>query len=182
MSQETIEDVWSWLCRPLQDLKQEPGESWESRRHTFLDKLGLTEPAQHPVVEQFIHQLDEMPADERDNLLGSDNLDTLAYELVHKSVPAKTTDPDGYDESAWHDFLATNLPVWNGTEDSWAQFAEWFTFHAGEKDLHAPAAAFVFYLQGMPNEDRVVTCAQYGVTIQASSPDAPADAKSLMSL
>jgi hypothetical protein len=168
----TVDDVWGWLHQPLQDLKQgystDPGKPWETRRHEFLEQLGLSNPDDHTVTHTLVQRLNELSDDDRNSLLAGDDIDTLAYKVVQECTPE--TEPDTYDEAAWHDFLATNLPSWNGTDEAWAQFSEWFTYHAGQANLSSPAQALISHLAVLPNDQRISTCGQYGVTIVVPAP------------
>lgn len=173
----TVDEVWAWLYQPLQDLKQnqttDPDKPWENHRAFFLEQLGLTNAADHPVTQMLLERLDELSADDRLALLNSDQVDGIAYEIVQQCTPAATADPAAYDDNAWYAFAAENLALWDGTEESWTQFAEWFAYQAGEQSLGVPAKALVDQLTGMSNADRIATIAQYGVTIAA--PAAPED-------
>jgi hypothetical protein len=172
----TVDEVWGWLHQPLQDLKQgysaDPNKSWEDRRRDFLEQLGLSQPSDHDVAEALLHRLDELSDDDRNALLAGDEIDTVAYQIVQDSAPEPSAEPDTYDEAAWHQFLATNLPSWSGTEAAWGQFSEWFTYHAGQAGLSSPAQAFVDHLAALSNDQRIATCAQYGVTIAAPAAEA----------
>jgi hypothetical protein len=162
------EDVWAWLSPALDGLKSVTEASWEQRRATFLEQLGLTDAAEHPVVADLLHQLDESPDEERNATLSSDQLDTLAYGIIQ----AHTAEPDdqgapasGYDEQAWQAFLVANGASWDGTAESWPAFRQWFEYHAAEQGLTEPSTALLDYLESQPASERVSTFALYGVTI-----------------
>ena len=162
------EDVWGWLHPALQDLRSTAGQSWDERRARFLEQLGLADPAEQPAVAALLHWLDELPDEERATTLDSDQLDATAYELVQTPV-SKPDDQhasgDGYDEQAWHTFLATNGPSWDGAAESWPAFRQWFEYHAAEQGLATAATALLEFLESQPASDRVATFASYGVTI-----------------
>jgi hypothetical protein len=179
----TPDDVWEWIRPPLEELKQgytaDPDMPWEERRQTFLRELELSDASQHPVVEQLLQRLDESPEEERNRILGSDELNSMAYQLAQEhgagqeaaggeagyDEAAPYDEAAGYDEQAWQAYLAENGPQWDGTEDSWEQFRQWFGYYAGERGLSTPATAFLDYLTPQPAADRIATFAQYGVMI-----------------
>jgi hypothetical protein len=173
----TVDEVWAWLYQPLQDLKQnqttDTDKPWEDHQAAFLEQLGLTNATDSPVTEMLLERLDELSADDRLALLSSDQVDTIAYEIVQQCTPTPAAEPAAYDDNAWYAFAAENLALWDGAAQSWTQFAEWFAYQGGEQGFGVPAKALVDQLTGMSNADRIVTIAQYGVTIAA--PAAPAD-------
>ncbi len=71
-----------------------------------------------------------------------------------------------YDEAAWNAFLPEFGAQWNGDEAAWAQFVEWFLYHAEDRSLAEPATAFVEYADVQP--DRVAVFAAYGIDIAGS--------------
>ena len=157
----TPDAVWEWIRPPLEELKQgynaDPGQPWEERRQTFLRELGLSDASQDPVVEQLLEQLDESPEEERNRILGSDELDSMAYQLAqeHGAGQEAAGDEASYDEQAWQAYLAENGPQWDGTEDSWEPFRQWFAYYANERGLTTPATAFLDYLTPQPAADRI---------------------------
>jgi hypothetical protein len=171
------EDVWAWLSPALDGLKSVTEGSWEERRATFLEQLGLTDAAQHPVVADLLHQLDESPDEERAATLRSDHLDSWAYGLIqaHTAEPEDQDAPaSGYDEQAWQAFLVTNGASWDGTAESWPAFRQWFEYHAAEQGLAEPSTALLDYLESQPATERVSTFALYGVTIAVRTTDGSA--------
>lgn len=142
-------------------------------------------------MREFLEHLDQTPEDDRNKLLGSDELDSMVYELAQQHELAQQLqqraavqetfpwegghetahqEPAAYDEQAWQAFLTQNGPQWDGTEASWDQFRQWFEYHAADRGVGAPAAALLDYLATQPAAERVATFAQYGVTIQAPPP------------
>lgn len=180
----TAEETWNWLHPAIQDLKASAGQPWATRRKAFLDQLGLASADADPTVHELLRQLDELPDDERAALSDTDDLDTLAYDLIqieeiapadggtgtaeHIPEPAEAA-TEGYDEAAWNQYLATNGPSWDGSEENWSAFREWFLYHAAEQGFSEPATGLLDYLQGMAVAERITTFAQYGVTIAAHS-------------
>lgn len=168
----TPDAVWEWIRPPLEELKQgytdDPGKPWEELRQAFLSELGLQNASQNPVVEQLLEQLDEASEEERNTILGGDELDSLAYEIVQEHTAgdeAAGAGEAGYDEQAWQAYLAENGPQWDGTEESWDQFRQWFGYYADQQGLAAPATALLEYLTPQPAAERIAAFAQYGVTI-----------------
>jgi hypothetical protein len=174
----TPDDVLEWIRPPLEELKQtDPGTPWQESRESFLRQLGLSDASQHPVVQELLERLDEAPEEERNSILSSDKLDSMTDELVRQHAPAQDEaaqdeaaqgaagDQTAYDEQAWQAYLAQNGTQWDGTEESWEQFAQWFAYYASEQGLSTPATAFLDYLTPQPAAERIATFAQYGVTI-----------------
>ncbi len=176
-------DRWAVIYPPLQELKAEtierPDTPWDDRRGQFLEKLGLTEPAEDPVIDILVRHLDELPATERDALLRTERVDTMAYQLIEQSQPTEpVTAP--YEEADWQAYLATNGPRWNGTTDAWAPFREWFVHHANAQSLGDPAVALLDYLEGLDVPGRIETFGQYGVlipTAPTTEDDEPEDGR-----
>jgi hypothetical protein len=176
------EELWAWLYQPLQELKVDQEGTWEERRIRFLDRLGVSDSSAHPVTEMLMARLDELTDEQRAEVLTGEKLDALAYSVVEESTPT-SQDPDSagpaYDEQTWHDYLRNHLSRWDGMDESWPQFAEWFTYYAAEAGVGQPARELVAYLQPMDNGTRLATVAQYGVVItphpEASAEDEGAD-------
>jgi L-amino acid N-acyltransferase YncA len=127
-------------------------ESWEAFAEWFAyhaDERGVGEPAT-ALMARLAHE--------------SDRIGVLAGYGVVITPPEQT---DEYDENVWHDYLATNAVRWDGTEESWAQFVEWFDYHADDRGVSAPATALTAHLADMVASDRVETLARYGVVIGA---------------
>lgn len=180
----TLDELWEWIRDPLEELEknftEEPDKSWETRRGEFLQQLGVQEPGQHPVTEQMFKQLDEMSDDERRNQLNSKEFETVAYGLAQQHAASQETvgqgasqgtrEGPGYDEQAWQKYLTTNATQWDGSEETWNQFTQWFLYYAGESGVQAPAAALIDYLGPLPADQRVTELARYGVTIAPPAP------------
>lgn len=193
----TLDELWEWIRVPLEELGknfiEEPDKSWETRRDEFLRQLGVQEPGQHPLTEQMFSQLDEMTDEERRNQLTSKEFETAAYALAQQNAvseeaghgvgqspepgydQAAETGAPGYDEQTWRNYL-TNASQWNGTEETWNQFTQWFLYYANEKGVHAPATALIDYLDPLPAGQRITELSRYGVTI--TPPQVPATPQS----
>jgi hypothetical protein len=179
-------ELWEWIRGPVEELEksftEEPGKSWETRRGEFLQRLGVQEPGQHPVTEQMFKHLDGMSDDERKTHVSSKQFETVAYgfaqqhaasqEASHGTSQAAAASGPGYDEQAWQNYLNTNATQWNGTEETWNQFTQWFLYYAEEHSVTTPATQLIDYLNPLPANQRITELARYGVTI--TPPRAPA--------
>ncbi len=173
--QERLDELWSWLHPGLESLKDkrrsEPDTTWQQHRADLLEELGLADATWHPVTNLLLTRLDELPDDDRDRVLDGDDLDRMAYEAVQEVVAEEAPEDaadGGYDEAAWHHFAAEHLPHWHGTEESWPQFVDWFTYQADTADLTTPARGFIDHARPMSVEERIALFAQYGVAVPAA--------------
>lgn len=164
----TPDEIWAWIYPSVQELKAEhhnsPGKPWDELRAFFLERADLRDPSEHPMVEDLIRRLDELPDNERQTLLGGDEIDRLGYGLAQQHG-TEAIDDAAYDDAAWQTFLVQYGAQWDGTEDSWQPFREWFLYYAQEQGVHGPATGLLSYLDGQRAEDRVAALAQYGVVI-----------------
>lgn len=181
----SAEELWEWIGTPLDELKRdfndEPDKPWDTRRTEFLERLGLRDPDEHPMVGELFERFDQMGDDDRTNVINSGEIDSAAYELTRQHGVAQEAGQEqapaesAYDEQAWQAFLTEKGPAWDGTEQSWAQFSQWFLYYAGERGLTEPATALVEYLNSQPAAERITTFAQYGVTITPAAGGASDD-------
>lgn len=169
MTGGAAEEAWLWIQPALQEVRSTTGAPWEQRRARFLELLGLNDPDQHPATAPLFRRLDDMPDGDRADLLDGDRLDTWVSDVLREELPEDETaaeqDTDAYDESAWTTYLATNGPNWDGTEESWPAFREWFAYYAAEQGLTGPATALLDHLDTQSAPERVATLATYGVVI-----------------
>lgn len=172
----TLDETWAWLYTPVQELKadtaENPDKSWEERRAFLLERLGLTDSTDHPLTNELFRLLDELPDDERGTMLAGEQLDTTAYELAqrHSEEPAADAAAEtGFDEQAWYAFLASHASQWDGTAESWDQFADWLRYYANENGFGAPTGSLIDSLGGQAVADRIGVLAQYGVVIPTSA-------------
>ena len=154
-------DLWASAQPAFADLRErfarDPEASWQSLRAGLATQL---ENLNSEVRDDLLLWLDNLPADERTALLGSDALDAAAYEtLTH------LTGEEAHDEASWQAFLTTNGARWDGTEASWQVFREWFAYEAAQNSLDAPANELLTHLDSLATAERVTAFAQYGVTI-----------------
>lgn len=103
---------------------------------------------------------------------------TIAGSGEDAGVPASEVgSAEGYGESAtaetratedldaWNSYLATNGPRWNGSEEAWSQFREWFLYYAAQAGVGESAAGFIAYID--TQQDKIAVFSQYGVQIPA---------------
>jgi hypothetical protein len=168
------DEVWVLVAGPLESLRTEaiehPDLPWPDRRENLYRELFSV--VAEPMVNQLMYWLDELPEADRADLLVSDDLASHAYQVVCEAVPDEPAEVGdaGYDEQAWFAYLAENGPRWDGTDESWPGFREWFVHYATEAGLHTPAILFLDHLEPLAAADRVTMFAEYGVTIQAPEP------------
>lgn len=94
----------------------------------------------------------------------------MATTLVHRCQHSRAREraeflehlglSDAYDEQSWQAFLTDNGPYWNGAEESWGDFTQWFLHHAEERALKDPATALIDYLDQQSALERIATLAQ----------------------
>ena len=145
------------------------------------------------MIQELFVKLAEMSDADRAHAVESGDVETIVHELTarHGAEPEQygeqpqdigeaetTTDESGYDEQAWGTYLSENGPAWDGTEQSWEQYTQWFLYYAEERGVKAPATALIDYLTAQPATERISTFAQYGVTITQATqePDTAAAA------
>ena len=85
-------------------------------------------------------------------------------------------EPAETDTDAWNAFLAEYGPGWNGDEENWAAFRDWFLFYADERGVGPVAIAFLDYAEGEP--DKVAFFAQYGIDVGPADAAGAADTAS----
>ncbi|MGB3439829.1 MAG: hypothetical protein WBA97_13865 [Actinophytocola sp.] len=175
------DELWAWVHTPLLELAAartgDPEKSWPDLRAYLVERTGLANSADHPLVDGLLTRLDDMTDDDRVAVLDdSGKLEALAYEVVTEvaEVTGTETDTGAYDEGAWHRFVAEYGPQWTGDDESWAQFREWFLYYATESGVVAPATALVEHLDTQSAEQRIATFAEYGVQITARAGETPA--------
>ncbi|EWC61646.1 hypothetical protein UO65_3004 [Actinokineospora spheciospongiae] len=102
---------------------------------------------------------------------------TLAAELRGMAAATEAepeVDDTAYDEGEWAAFLQEYGPSWDGQEENWSGFVDYFLFYAAERGVAAPARSFVEY--AADSGDRVGFFAGYGIAIAtAAEPEAEPD-------
>lgn len=86
-----------------------------------------------------------------------------SYETETDAGPAEPVE----DENAWNAYLLTNGPSWDGTEENWAAFVEWFVYHANEQGVGTFARTFCDYAAA---NGALAVFAQYGVALAGTEP------------
>jgi hypothetical protein len=81
---------------------------------------------------------------------------------LRQAVPVDEVD-ESYDEAEWAAFLQEYGSTWDGQEDSWPGFVDYFLFYAEERRVRAPAKSFVEY--AVDAADRVAFFADYGISV-----------------
>ncbi|HEX4701918.1 MAG TPA: hypothetical protein VH352_07310 [Pseudonocardiaceae bacterium] len=96
----TLDELWTWISTPLHELTaartDDRDKSWDDLRAYFVERAGLAEPSDHPVVNDMIYQLDQLSDSDRDALLGDgDKLDGFGYEIAQLYADAEAADDSG---------------------------------------------------------------------------------------
>ncbi|MPZ82307.1 MAG: hypothetical protein GEV28_18675 [Actinophytocola sp.] len=130
------------------------------------------------IVERFTRHLTDLDPDPvatigrmRDL---ADQLPAHYQELTAAEDPTAAS-AEQHDDQQWQAFLVAHGPQWNGSEETWTQFDQWFRYEADQRGLAVPAGRFIDHLAAQP--DKVAVFAQYGVTIAGTGPsdeEAPA--------
>lgn len=162
----TVDDLWASIGTPVAEMRAgfgaDPATPWIELRQSFLTQLA-PDIGQSPAIQQFLQQLDDMTDVDRNAVLGSDQLESLAYSLLEQN--AQGDEDARYDEEAWEAYLADNGAAWDGTDEGWQQFREWFSYYADEQGLSVPATELLEVLDTQSVTDRIATLASRGVTI-----------------
>jgi hypothetical protein len=192
----SADDAWAVVQPALVELQENPDQPWETQVELLRDRLRQADPW---VAYALVEWLEGLPDGERAELLVSDRLPELAYQVLTDQAPADeyaegTAEdaPDGYaegaaedaaggyDEGVWQAYLAENGPSWDGTDESWGAFREWFLYYAAERGVEEPATGLLTHMDGLSAGERVALFVQYGVTIgapaveEAHEPEEPA--------
>jgi hypothetical protein len=161
---------------PALEALAESRDPWENRRETFVRELGALGLSDDPLATQLVERLDSASDDERAMMLASRQFGLAEVPVEEQAVgqpgaagAGGTEGEPGYDEQAWHAYLAQNGPAWDGSQDSWGQFRQWFLYYADERGLLEPATGLVELLDGQSAADRVSTLARYGVSIATAA-------------
>jgi hypothetical protein len=168
----SVDELWAWLQTPVQELvtykADNPEKTWEEHRAYFVERLGLSDPSDHPLVEELVRYLEDRP-DERETLLEDvSRIEPVVLEIAQRHAEedaGETPADDSYDETAWQAFLVENGARWIGDDETWAAFREWFVYYAADAGFGQPANALMEYLDSQSAPERIATFAQYGVVI-----------------
>jgi hypothetical protein len=148
---------------------------WDSVRADLLDAAAQSGFA--AVAEQFVAQVESYgePLDvvqlmsARRTDLGAAYAAAVqaAYDAPVGVAGAEADDPANEDPAVWNEYLATNGPMWDGTEDSWPAFRDWFVYYAGEQGVGGSALAFCDFADA---GDKRQVFAEYVVVVGQAEP------------
>jgi hypothetical protein len=170
--------AWAVVHPVLSEIQKDPGAPWDTQRESLLAMAEQVEEPAKGALAEWVGRLDDLPEGERAGLLGSDQLfedsSALLYQYAGQVDAQQPDAPDqGYDEQAWNGYLLENGTAWDGTDESWPGFREWFLYYAREGGVGEPAEGLLAYLDGMPADQRVGVFARYGVAIEIRSSAQP---------
>jgi hypothetical protein len=167
-------DQWAVVYQPLQEMKSEG--PWETRRAEFVGKL----PDEHdPAIVAFLAHLDELTDEQRADLLRTEEADTVMYGYLEEYSDSSSEsgeyseDEEGEEteegetpahDGTWAGFLEVNVPYWDGEEDTWDTFREWFVYHADAAGFGDESAALFAELDTQDIDSRIATFGRNGGT------------------
>jgi hypothetical protein len=154
------------------------GADLEDFKHQFFDRTGIE--GLGDAAEEFIRYVEYNGGIDVVRYVSRADRHSVLYEfeqLVEEaSAPSVTADAedadDEYDENAWNAFLVEYGGYWNGEDDTWDQFVEWFRYHAEDQGLGSPATAFIEYVAD--ESDKVAVFARYGVELAGADDETEA--------
>jgi hypothetical protein len=99
---------------------------------------------------------------------GTNNYDEYGRPL---GTPDATSSDAGQpqDHEAWNSFLSQYGSRWNGTEEAWPPFREWFLYYADQNQVGESAQGFIAYAESGDKREVFIS---YGVTLPAADPAA----------
>lgn len=101
--------------------------------------------------------------------------DTGPRELLGELSRLDTGDRAGgdadepYDEDVWRGFLAEYGESWDGQEENWQSFTEYFLYYAEERKVLGPARSFIEF--ATEASDRAAFFAGYGIDVTTEGGD-----------
>lgn len=163
------EQLTSWFTALCELFDAHGADGW----HDFQEHLrarvaedGIPDVA----VESFVAYLDTYASDPVQVLAElrevGDRLPVWHQELTEQQ--AAPEDPAEEPAEAWYAYLAENGPAWDGTEESWQPFREWFAYYATEQGVGVSAEGF---LRLAESGDKHAVFAQYGVAASVVTVD-----------
>jgi hypothetical protein len=177
MNSSLSEDYWQWMLERL--AQDTSGSDWDERWSQFTAQPGVTEYVEDPGVLALKEYLDQRSESDRDALLDSTDAVSLLSQLTAEGIvepAAAETDAtsvapseEGYDEGAWQTFAQSYLAQWDGSDETWDQFREWFLYYAAEQSLGLPAQQLLDSASQQTVPERIATFAQYGAHIQPAA-------------
>ncbi len=175
LDDESLAQQWfELICATYDSIVENDDVEWTTFTDMLLDGSG-TAGLGRDIAEQFVAYLQ---ANDSSPLETVGKMREYGNDLpaLHRDLTAESTavaESGGYDNSSWNAFLAENGPRWNGTDDAWAQFAEWFAYQADQQGLAEPADAFIAYAESQG--DKAGVFAQYGIQVTAAGANDGAD-------
>lgn len=172
----TVSELWAWVRVPMREMAEQPDGAWS--REFFLERLGSYGSAEQPFVEELVRGLDELPDGDRAAVFADESrAETFVREVAERfeqpvaEAAAEPAAEVAEDIEVWNAYLVENGTQWNGDEEAWPPFREWFLYYAAERGVTDLATAFLDYAEGQP--DKRAVFAQYGVMIVAGEPAEP---------
>jgi plasmid stabilization system protein ParE len=103
--------------------------------------------------------------------------DTAPYELLGElsqlDASASAGGDEPYDEDVWRAFLAEYGESWDGQEENWRSFTEYFLYYAEERAVLGPARSFIEH--ATEASDRAAFFAGYGIDVTTEGADGSAE-------
>jgi hypothetical protein len=168
------QSAWYW-CQTVSSAAQalREGDSADlAELQTKLTEAELPEES----IEALVHVLEEVGVATALDEIGQAGAEGL-YAYHRAAAPEAAT---AESQESWWAFVAQNGAAWDGQEESWPDFRNWFLHYATEAGVGGYATEFLDVAES--SSDKAAVFAQYGLTItapsQLSSAGAPADAQS----
>lgn len=178
----TKDELWQWLGEPLQELRQhqldQPDLEWTAHREFFLERLSISDSSGYPVLDAFLRDLEERPADQRAELLANiDELNRLADQYIDQFADPETEtgapEEAEFDQEAWWAFLMEHASGWNGTDEHWVDFEPWLLTMAAEHGFGDATEALLAPVRGQGAAAVRAVLTEYGVRIAEPPAEAP---------
>jgi hypothetical protein len=161
-----------WYETIKQTVYSEDGQDWE----TFKSKFGQ-EAASHfdsGTIQEFFQATEAYATDPMATIVDLVNASTDELVLLYQEAMGEGQesegqegegqeggDGSGVDPAAWEQFLQQCNGVWDGAEETWAQFTEWLRYYAPD-EIKSAIEDLINYVES--SGDKVGALYQYGVT------------------
>lgn len=175
-------ELWfDLISQAYEDLERSPdGATLDDFARDFIGLAGIE--GFRDAAEEFVRYAEFAGGIEFVRLVSREDRATMLAEFERLRADEPVDEPDDaaddagddYDPDAWDTLLAEYGPDWNGDEDNWQPFREWFLYQAEQQGLTTVATDFLDYAEGEP--DKTAFFAQYGIVVGADHEDAEADA------
>ncbi|MCA1656044.1 MAG: hypothetical protein LC635_06370 [Pseudonocardiaceae bacterium] len=165
LDDESAVQRWFEVICATHDEMTEAGETEWDRFAEALAEGADAAGVGRAVAEEFCQHVRRTESDPLDTIrrLREFGTDLPAWYRQLTTPDAAAAGSGGYEEAGWNAFLAANGPRWNGTDDSWTQFREWFAYEAAQQGFGEPANAFLTYAES--EGDKAAVFAQYGIQV-----------------